>query len=161
MRLPRRASPRCSRTEARGPVLTIQRGPSGFTIETVIAVFLGEFDPRQIHPRLPAPGRRVAAPAQAGAGGFPDLCAGGEPLACGLAPFGNRTRQTSTGRLLSGPLAQNPTFPPHISPRQYSTARNSTPTANRLKAMELTIPASIARRLALRSTPVRNRTQAS
>jgi hypothetical protein len=83
------------------------------------------------------------------------------PLPAGAAASGNRTRQTSTGRLLSGPLAQNPTFPPHISPRQYSTARNSTPTANRLKAMELAIPASIARRLALRSTPVRNRTQAS
>ena len=76
-------------------------------------LFPGGFDPRQVgalprRPRLPAPGRRVPAPAQAGAGGFPKVWASGEPLACGLTPFGNRTRQTSTGRLLSAPLGQPP-----------------------------------------------------
>ena len=50
-------------------------------------------------------GRRVAAPAQSGADGFTGVGLGGGPLACGLAPFGNRTRQRSTGPLLSGPLA--------------------------------------------------------
>ena len=44
---------------------------------------------------------------------------------------------------------------PQTSPRQNSTARKSRATANRLKAMELAIPATIARRRALRSTPFR------
>ncbi len=52
------------------------------------ALFPDGFDPRQVgalprRPRLPAPGRRVLAPAQAGAGGFPSVELRGDPLACG------------------------------------------------------------------------------
>jgi len=45
------------------------------------------FVPRQIGPRLPAPGRRVAAPAQSGAARFPDgRFAAQRLLACGFKP---------------------------------------------------------------------------
>ena len=84
---------------------------------------LAGFDRRQVgalprRPRLPAPGRRVSAPAQAGATGLlasglllprpalarsafgpddlplADRPGGPHPLACGLAPCGNRTVKT-------------------------------------------------------------------
>jgi len=49
-------------------------------------LFLDGFDPRQIRPRLPAPGRRVAAPAQAGAAGFTNVGTVAGPLPTGLRP---------------------------------------------------------------------------
>ena len=54
-------------------------------------LFLDGFDPRQVgalprRPRLPAPGRRVAAPAQAGAAGFTNVGTVAGPLPTGLRP---------------------------------------------------------------------------
>jgi len=54
-------------------------------------VFPDGFDARQVgelpqRPRLPAPGRRVAAPAQAGAAGFTNVRTVAGPLPTGLRP---------------------------------------------------------------------------
>ena len=55
------------------------------------------FVPRQIRPRLPAPGRRDRAPAQSGAAGLPSAGPSRTPLALRLAASGNQT-------VLSAPL---------------------------------------------------------
>ena len=95
------------------------------------------FDPRQIRPRLPAPGqaRYRASPRQA----RPDYRrqAWGTPLACGLKPSGNRTVKTlhrsvfrqSSGRAVSSRAA---CFPERFSPIVFGL-RPVTPTSARHK----------------------------
>jgi hypothetical protein len=106
----------------------------------------GGFDPRQIHPRLPAPGRRVTAPAQAGAAGFTDVGASGYPLACGLSPSGNRPRQTSTGRLLSGPLAA-PEIRDHLRVSRQAAPASSSLVPDQARQQKCGLPALLQDRI--------------
>jgi hypothetical protein len=92
------------------------------------------FDPRQIQPRLPAPWQARSAPAQAGAAGFPAVRARGDPLACGLAPFGNRTRRRSTGPSLSGPLAAQKMIRPTPAKGRQAQASRPYPDLTRVKS---------------------------
>jgi len=67
--------------------------------------FLVRFDPRQIGPRLPAPGRRASAPARQARPDFQPLALAGPPLFNGLRPYEQRAGKRSPGAFSCGPKA--------------------------------------------------------
>jgi len=66
---------------------------------------LARFDPRQIGSRLPAPGRRVTAPARQARPDFQPTALAGPPLFNGLRPYEQRAGKRSPGAFSCGPKA--------------------------------------------------------